>query len=98
MVSDRVDDKSEKYLLEPLAEFDKVVYLDDLDIPDKPEWIKKHSIAELCTVVKGPYLEKLVLDGAEKIMYLDPDIAVINELTPLRIYSMIIQFCLLLIL
>lgn len=84
LVSDRIDYGLEKYLLEPLEEFDKVFFLDDLEIPDKAEWIKKHNIVELCTAVKGPYLKKLVLEGADKIMYIDPDIAVINGLSPLE--------------
>jgi lipopolysaccharide biosynthesis glycosyltransferase len=38
---------------------------------------------EICTAVKGPYLQQLVREGAEKIIYLDPDTVVFNSLDPL---------------
>jgi hypothetical protein len=63
--------------------FDHVAWLDDFIIPDLSAWIFKHNVVELCTAVKGYYLDKLVKDGAEKIMYIDPDIVIFNNLDPL---------------
>ena len=34
--------------------------------------------------VKGPYLQVLADEGHEKIMYIDPDIAIFNSLSPLE--------------
>jgi lipopolysaccharide biosynthesis glycosyltransferase len=62
------------------ARFDKVIWIDQLDIPNRYSWIFKHTVVELCTAVKGPYLQHLVKAGAKKIMYIDPDIAVFNDL------------------
>jgi lipopolysaccharide biosynthesis glycosyltransferase len=66
------------------ARFDKVVWLDQLDIPNLYGWIFKHTLVELCTAVKGSYLQHLVQSGSEKIMYIDPDIAIFNELSGLE--------------
>src|SRR5205807_5723505 len=35
---------------------------------------------ELCTAVKGPFLDQLCSEGYEKIIYLDPDTCVFNSL------------------
>jgi hypothetical protein len=64
--------------------FDRVVWLDDLDIPNRQAWIFKHTVVELCTAVKGVYLQELAAAGVEKIIYIDPDIAIFNELSPLE--------------
>ncbi|MEN6291051.1 MAG: glycoside hydrolase family 99-like domain-containing protein [Methanobacterium sp.] len=64
--------------------FDRVVWLEDLDIPDLQAWIYKHSVVELCTAIKGYYLQRLAKEGAEKIIYIDPDIVVFNNLGPLE--------------
>jgi len=66
-----------------LSEFDLVYYIEDLSIPSIQEWISNHSVVELCTAVKGPYLKKLVSEGSGKILYIDPDIAIINSLSEL---------------
>jgi hypothetical protein len=62
--------------------FDHVVHLDELDIP--PAWIFKHDVVELCTAVKGMVLRMMLEAGAEKVFYLDPDIAVFSELSSLE--------------
>jgi lipopolysaccharide biosynthesis glycosyltransferase len=64
--------------------FDKVIWIDQLDIPHLSSWIFKHTVVELCTAVKGPYLQQLVKEGSTSIIYIDPDIAVFNELSPLQ--------------
>lgn len=61
--------------------FDQIIWVDQLDIPNLYGWIFKHTVVELCTAVKGPYLQRLVSEGSEKVMYIDPDIAVFNELS-----------------
>ena len=63
--------------------FDRIIWIDELDIYNLYGWIFKHAIVETCTAVKGVFLQQLVSEGAEKIMYLDPDIAVFNSLDPL---------------
>ena len=64
--------------------FDKVVWIEDLPIENIKGWIFKHTIVEICTAVKGPYLQYLLDQGHEKVMYIDPDIAIFNPLTPLE--------------
>lgn len=64
--------------------FDRIVWIRDLNIPDIDSWIFKHTVVELCTAVKGPYLLQLAENGAEKIMYIDPDIVIFNDLNPLE--------------
>lgn len=61
--------------------FDHVVWLNECDIPDQSAWIFKHTVVELCTAVKGYYLHHLAQKGVEKIIYLDPDIVVFNDLS-----------------
>ena len=84
-----INDRSEnlgsnaKSLLYDEQLFDEVIWLDQLEIPDKENWIFKHTIVELCTAVKGIYLQKLIDEGSQKIFYIDPDIVVFNELSPL---------------
>lgn len=63
--------------------FDEVVWIEDLDIPNLFGWIFKHTVVEICTAVKGYVLWRLLNRGAEKVIYLDPDIAVFNSLSQL---------------
>jgi hypothetical protein len=60
--------------------FDHVVWVDELPIPGVTSWIFKHDLVELCTAVKGPMLELLAEREIEKIVYLDPDIALFAPL------------------
>jgi hypothetical protein len=62
--------------------FDNVVRLSELGIADLCRWTFDHDVVELCTAVKGPMLCRLLEGGAEKVIYLDPDIAVVNGLWP----------------
>ncbi|MCF8235815.1 MAG: hypothetical protein K9G67_12420 [Bacteroidales bacterium] len=63
-----------------LKEFDVVINTDEIGIPNYQSWLFRHSIVEACTAVKG-HAMKYLLDrySPQKIMYLDPDIAVFNE-------------------
>ena len=62
------------------AEFDRVLYAKDLDFPRFDRWLFKHDVVEASTAVKGQMLRHLLNQGAEKVVYLDPDIAVFSDL------------------
>ena len=86
LVSDRITNENRSIIEEinPTKElFDRIVWIDALDIKIIYGSIGNHSIVEICTAVKGPFLQQLVSEGAEKVIYLDPDIAVFNSLGPL---------------
>src|SRR5579864_7394936 len=57
-----------------LDPFDRVVRIDELDILDREQWMFGHDLVELCTAVKGMMLHRLLTQGADKVVYLDPDI------------------------
>ncbi|MTI65569.1 MAG: glycosyl transferase [Firmicutes bacterium] len=64
--------------------FDSVTLIDEFEIPDKEQWIFKHSIVELCTAVKGFMGERLCArPNTDAVIYLDPDIMIFNSLEPL---------------
>src|SRR4051794_22018568 len=72
------------FVFDPLSEaFNNVVRLEELDIQDLTRWTFDHDVVELCTAVKGLMLCKLLDEGAEKVVYLDPDIALLDDLAPL---------------
>lgn len=60
--------------------FDSVIWIEELNIENIYQWIFKHAVVEICTAVKGPVALSLLQRGAEKVMYIDPDIAVFNRL------------------
>ena len=64
-------------------DFDRVVLAQDLGIPDFQAWMFKHDVVEVCTAVKGPFLHQACDSGADIVMYLDPDTALLNSLDPL---------------
>lgn len=66
---------------EPL---DHVVRASELDIPDFTRWAFDHDVIEMCTAVKGPMLCRLLDRGAQKVVYLDPDIALFARLDELE--------------
>lgn len=59
---------------------DRVVRIEELGIADVSSWMFQHDVVELCTAVKGTMLCRLLEQGADKVIYLDPDIAVFNDL------------------
>jgi hypothetical protein len=59
---------------------DGVVQAEDLPLPDIKQWLFEHDLVELCTAVKGPMLCHLLELGAQKVFYLDPDIALFSSL------------------
>jgi len=65
-------------------EFDHMITAEELFGKNVDSWLFKHDIVEACTAVKGRALQH-ILDqpGADKVFYLDPDIAVFNTMQPI---------------
>ena len=63
--------------------FDHVIWTDELRIDGIRGWFFKHDVVEICTAVKGPVLDLLTGTNADRILYLDPDIAVMESLQPI---------------
>lgn len=63
--------------------FDEIITVLDLGIPVEniQVWIYEHTVVELCTAVKGQALVRFLEEGSDKVVYLDPDIAVFQELS-----------------
>jgi hypothetical protein len=59
---------------------DEVVRLEELGIENLRQWLFKHDVVELCTAVKGQMLKRLFNQGIEKVIYLDPDVALFAPL------------------
>lgn len=69
--------------IEPEKEpFDEIVTILELGLPveNLDLWIYQHTVVELCTAVKGQALLKFLEEGSDKVVYLDPDIAVFDDL------------------
>src|SRR5262245_15836570 len=66
-------------------QFDHVVRLQELDIPGLAQWVFDHDVIELCTAVKALMLCKLLAEGAEKVVYLDPDLGLFERLSPIEL-------------
>jgi hypothetical protein len=66
-----------------LAPFHHVVDAAALPIPDFRRWLFRHDLVEACTAVKGAMLRHLLAEGAAKVIYLDPDIALFAPLDPI---------------
>ena len=64
--------------------FDSVLLVDELDIPDWRRWLFGHDVVEACTAVKGAMMQRLIAEGFDKIVYLDPDIAVFHPLAAIE--------------
>ncbi len=62
------------------AGFDRVVTAEALAIPRVRSWLFKHDLVEACTAVKGQMLLETLAAGFDKVVYLDPDIAVFHPL------------------
>jgi len=63
--------------------FDTILWGQELPIDNINSWMFTHNIVEMCTAVKGPVLDLLINSGADKVIYLDPDIAVFESLQPI---------------
>ncbi len=62
------------------GEYDFILDAATLFTDEWNAWIFKHDIVEACTAVKGRALEHILDQGADKVIYLDPDIAVFHGL------------------
>ena len=64
--------------------FDQMLFLEDLLDDDFAKWIFGLNIVEACTAVKGVAARRILEDkSCDKLLYLDPDIAVLNTLKPI---------------
>lgn len=78
------DEPPPGFTFDPAAEpFDRVVWARDLGIPDFESWLFRHDIVEVCTAVKGPFIHQACASGADAVIYLDPDTALLGSLDPL---------------
>ncbi len=79
------DRPPEGFAFDPADEpFDRVVWAEDLGIPDYTGWLFKHDVVEVCTAVKGPFIHQACASGADAVIYLDPDTALFGSLDPLE--------------
>lgn len=64
--------------------FDSIIAIEELGIPQLRSWIFKHTLVEMCTGVKGVAFQTIMRRyNAQRIIYLDPDIVVLNPLDEL---------------
>lgn len=63
--------------------FDEVVWQDDLGVENINSWLFQHDVVEICTAVKGPFLELATQRDFDAAIYLDPDTCLFNKLTPI---------------
>lgn len=63
----------------------QTILTSDLEIPNLAGFLFKYTVLEASTAVK-PYLLDYLLEryGIEKLLYIDPDILILNSLDPLR--------------
>jgi hypothetical protein len=60
------------------------MYASELGISNFAGWLFKHDIVEVCTAVKGPFLLQACSWGADAVIYLDPDTALLGGLDPIE--------------
>ena len=64
--------------------FDKVVHLDTFSEAADESWLFSHTIVELCTALKPLYALRLLQEGRERVVYLDPDTVLFSPMTELE--------------
>ena len=65
-------------------DFDDVITIEDLEIPDLQRWLFKHSVVELCTAVKGLAFKYIIKHyQCDNVIFFDPDIAIFSPLDEL---------------
>ncbi|MFC1701441.1 hypothetical protein ACFL1J_01655 [Pseudomonadota bacterium] len=78
-----VTDETDGYI-DPSAEKFEILSPAVLKIPNWPDFTFKYNITELATALKPYLLEHLLQkEGLDRILYLDPDILVLQQLTTL---------------
>ena len=61
--------------------FDRVIQFDEIEIDNYFGWLFKHRVVEICTAAKAPALKYfLTRENHDKVIYLDPDMAVFSSL------------------
>ena len=79
LLADKVDD-----YFDPLKEKFRTTELEQVEIPNRDAFIFKYDIMELNTAVKPFFFEYLFRNcGYEKVIYFDPDILILRELSHL---------------
>jgi hypothetical protein len=63
--------------------FDEVVWQDEIGLENMNGWLFKHDIVEVCTAVKGPFIEMATRRDFDAVIYLDPDTCLFSPLTPI---------------
>ena len=77
-------DKSPEWLSTEGEPFDRLLTLEDLQIPDLTAWKFKHDLVELSTAAKGFALQNILnLPDCAEVFYFDPDVVVLSSLAPL---------------
>ena len=66
------------------APFDQFCYAAGIGIPRFAAWIFKHDLVEACTAVKAPMLLRLLQQGVDRVVYLDPDISLFHPLAAIE--------------
>lgn len=66
------------------AEFNHVLDPSAIFGDEWRKWIFKHDVVEACTAVKGHALMHILNSGADKVVYLDPDIAIFHDLSEIE--------------
>ncbi len=61
-------------------QFDHVIWGQELFSDRGSSWMFRHDVVEVCTAVKGRAMEAILEMGADKVVYLDPDIALFGDL------------------
>lgn len=63
--------------------FASITTIEHLGIPNLPSWLFKHSVSEAACAVKGVGALSLIdRHGMDRLIYLDSDIAVLGDLSP----------------
>jgi glycosyltransferase involved in cell wall biosynthesis len=80
VIADKRDAEIEAYAAQ--AGFTSV-YIDELDLPRRQQFIWRYDVVELCTAIKPfGFLWLFTHTGASRVIYLDPDILVLAPLAP----------------
>jgi hypothetical protein len=78
------DEPPAGFVFDPADEpFDRVMYAQELGVPNFRGWLFQHDVVEICTAVKGPFIHQACSWGADAVIYLDPDTALFESLDPL---------------
>ena len=56
-----------------------VAYAQDLGLPDFERLAYKYDVMELSTALKPTFLKRMMAEGFERVVYLDPDIELSSE-------------------